>query len=71
MMTKEKVKVVRFSMLSLSNVVYYVLLTEIHSTIDTMIDNLLEDAEIGDKLLISIEEMSAEEFANLDEFMGW
>ena len=35
------------------------------------IDAMLDYGEVGDDLLLTIDEMPKEEFDNLDEFTGW
>lgn len=38
---------------------------------DTLIDGEFDGADVGDSIMVTLVEMTEDEFENLDEFEGW
>jgi hypothetical protein len=69
------VKVIRISRPDLQDESYMVSMDDWKASVMTEIENDIEEAEceFGDlsSIVVTIEEISQEEFDNLEEFMGW
>jgi hypothetical protein len=70
------VKVIRISRPDLQDESYMVSMDDWKASVMTEIENDIEEAERGgyeylSSIVVTIEEISQEEFDSLEEFMGW